>query len=360
MTRRIIAFLVCLLMAAPAVFAGAESAEAELPVVRISVEGYGDLYAELYPETAPKTVANFLALVDRGFYNGLTFHRIISGFMIQGGDPLGNGTGGSEETIPGEFSANGVENPLAHTRGVLSMARSSDMNSASSQFFIMHQDASHLDGNYAAFGQVLAGMNIVDAICRDTPVTDNNGTVLSADQPVMREVVRVPRAEAEEAVAREAENGHNGLYRDSVLGFSFPVPEGWTLQPSSGSGLLFTREGDDITAIQLVAQDLWRQFGAESRSVLEAQGATREAVNTSFLGESLQQAVTGPEGLTYTEAEYSGYLFYSGTAPESDPTFHVRIGAVAGRLLCMIGYTDAAAEAMDQMLNQLSLDSPEE
>ncbi len=159
--------------------------------IEIRVRDYGTIRAELYPDIAPITVENFLSLADSGFYNGLTFHRIISGFMIQGGDPKGNGTGGSGKTIKGEFSANGVENPLKHERGVLSMARSSDKNSASSQFFIMHADASHLDGQYAAFGRVTSGMEVVDAICKNTPVTDRNGTVARGDQPVIESISRV-------------------------------------------------------------------------------------------------------------------------------------------------------------------------
>ena len=145
--------------------------------VQIDVKDYGTIVAELYADTAPITVANFLSLVDSGFYDGLTFHRIISGFMIQGGDPNGNGTGGSSQRIKGEFSANGVQNDLKHTRGVLSMARSSAMDSASSQFFIMHADAPHLDGSYAAFGHVVEGMDVVDEIAsvatdfRDKPKT---------------------------------------------------------------------------------------------------------------------------------------------------------------------------------------------
>ena len=134
------------------------------------------------------TVENFLKLCDESFYDGLTFHRIISGFMIQGGDPLGNGTGGSEETIKGEFSANGVKNDLSHKRGVISMARSMDPNSASSQFFIVHKDSTFLDGNYAAFGEVTEGMDVVDAICENTPVTDSNGTVQKSDQPVIESI----------------------------------------------------------------------------------------------------------------------------------------------------------------------------
>lgn len=135
--------------------------------VLIDVANHGKILVQLCPDKAPITVENFKALVASGFYNGLTFHRVINGFMIQGGDPLGNGTGGSATTITGEFSANGIENDLSHVRGVLSMARSEDMNSASSQFFICQGSAeslSHLDGNYAAFGYVLDGMSVVDAI----------------------------------------------------------------------------------------------------------------------------------------------------------------------------------------------------
>lgn len=156
--------------------------------VEIKVKEYGVINAELDADTAPITVANFLNLASAGFYDGLTFHRIISGFMIQGGDPKGNGTGGSGETINGEFLANGVENNISHVRGVLSMARSNAMNSASSQFFIMHEDAYYLDGQYAGFGQVTEGMEVVDAICANTPVVDQNGTVLAADQPVIEYV----------------------------------------------------------------------------------------------------------------------------------------------------------------------------
>ena len=153
--------------------------------IEIEVRDYGTIKAELYGNFAPITVENYVKLAREGFYDGLTFHRIISGFMIQGGDPNGNGTGGSSQTIKGEFSANGVENPLKHTRGVLSMARSSLPDSASSQFFIMHQDAPHLDGQYASFGKVTEGMDIVDAICQNTPVTDGNGTVTRENQPVI-------------------------------------------------------------------------------------------------------------------------------------------------------------------------------
>ena len=133
-------------------------------MVIIEMENGGKIELELYPEAAPKTVENFLKLVGEGFYDGLTFHRVIPGFMIQGGDPLGNGMGGSENKIRGEFRSNGHKNPIKHERGVISMARSYDKNSASSQFFIMHADAPHLDGQYAAFGKVISGMDAVDEI----------------------------------------------------------------------------------------------------------------------------------------------------------------------------------------------------
>ncbi len=161
--------------------------------VAIDVAGHGTITAELYADAAPITVENFMHLVDEKFYDGLTFHRIIDGFMVQGGCPLGNGTGGADQDIKGEFAANGVDNPLKHVRGVISMARSALPDSASSQFFIMHQDAPHLDGNYAAFGKVLSGMEIVDALCANTPVQDGNGTVLKADQPVITSIRRIEK-----------------------------------------------------------------------------------------------------------------------------------------------------------------------
>ncbi len=148
------------------------------PIVTIEMEDGKKIVAELYPETAPETVNNFVSLVKKGFYDGLIFHRVISGFMIQGGDPLGDGTGGPGYCIRGEFLINGVNNELSHKRGVLSMARANHPNSAGSQFFIMHQDGTFLDGQYAAFGQVTEGMDAVDEIAavktgsNDRPKTD--------------------------------------------------------------------------------------------------------------------------------------------------------------------------------------------
>lgn len=154
----------------------------------IVVKNYGTIALELDADVAPITVENFANLVNEGFYNGLTFHRIISGFMIQGGDPLGNGIGGSSKTIKGEFASNGVKNSISHVRGTISMARSSMPNSASSQFFIVHQDSTFLDGQYAAFGTVTSGMEVVDKICADTAVEDDNGTVAKNNQPVIEKI----------------------------------------------------------------------------------------------------------------------------------------------------------------------------
>ena len=134
------------------------------PVVTFTMNNDKKIVAELYPLVAPQTVNNFISLVNKGFYNGLTFHRIIRGFMIQGGCPLGNGTGGPGYSVKGEFASNGIKNDLKHERGVLSMARAQNPDSAGSQFFIMHADAPHLDGNYAAFGKVIEGMDVVDEI----------------------------------------------------------------------------------------------------------------------------------------------------------------------------------------------------
>lgn len=157
----------------------------------IEVEGYGTIEVALNANVAPITVSNFCNLVSEGFYDGLTFHRIIEGFMIQGGDPNGDGTGGSEKNIKGEFSSNGVENNIPHVRGTISMARAQDPDSASSQFFIMQETSESLDGEYAAFGNVTSGIEVVDAICESVPVEDSNGTVAPENQPVISSITLV-------------------------------------------------------------------------------------------------------------------------------------------------------------------------
>ena len=157
--------------------------------VRINVEGFGTIEATLNANVAPVTVSNFCRLAEEGFYDGLTFHRVVPGFVIQGGDPAGDGTGGSDQTIVGEFEENGVSNDIPHVRGTLSMARSQDYDSASSQFFICQGDASSLDGSYAAFGTVTSGMDVVDAICESVSVADeSSGYVAPENQPVISSV----------------------------------------------------------------------------------------------------------------------------------------------------------------------------
>ncbi|AYE35809.1 peptidylprolyl isomerase [Clostridium septicum] len=155
-----------------------EGSTENLPIATIKIKDYGNIEAELYPDIAPNTVNNFISLANDGFYNNLTFHRIIEGFMIQGGDPEGTGVGGPGYSIKGEFKSNGFENNLKHEKGVLSMARTNDPNSAGSQFFIMTEDASHLDGQYAAFGKVISGIDVLEKVekvetdSNDKPKTD--------------------------------------------------------------------------------------------------------------------------------------------------------------------------------------------
>ena len=185
-----------LLCAIPLTMTSCKEEEVANYYADIEVENYGTITVKLYGQQAPITVNNFVNLAKSGFYDGLTFHRIIKGFMIQGGDPLGNGTGGSSEKIFGEFSENGyTENKLTHTRGVISMARNGfSYNSASSQFFIVHEDSPHLDGKYAAFGEVVSGMEIVDQICKDAKPTDDNGTIKKSEQP---KIVKITIRDAE-------------------------------------------------------------------------------------------------------------------------------------------------------------------
>ena len=189
--KRLISLILALLASLAAVFciSGCSKEEAEETtaasgetgetiMVQIEMDNGGIIKLELYPDIAPITVANFEKLVKEGFYDGLIFHRVIKNFMIQGGDPTGTGMGGAKETIKGEFASNGVKNSLSHTRGVISMARSQKKDSASSQFFICHADAKYLDGDYAAFGKVIEGMDVVDEIAgvrtnfNDKPLTD--------------------------------------------------------------------------------------------------------------------------------------------------------------------------------------------
>lgn len=189
--KKILALLLAILCLVPVLSSCGEDAIPERPVVEMKVKNFGTIRLELRHDQAPITVENFLSLTEKGFYDGLTFHRIVQNFMIQGGDPKGNGTGGSEKTIKGEFLKNGVNNTLTHTRGTLSMARSQAYDSASSQFFICNADSTFLDGNYAAFGYVTEGMEVVDAITEYARALGYTESVPKADQPIIESIRRI-------------------------------------------------------------------------------------------------------------------------------------------------------------------------
>ncbi len=183
--KKIFALMLTFVCLAALAACGTASSSGEPVTIEISIKDYGVITAELYPDKAPKTVENFVKLTNEGFYDGLTFHRIMEGFMMQGGDPEGTGMGGSDKTVKGEFASNGVANDLSHVRGTLSMARSQKPDSASSQFFICHADSTSLDGQYAAFGSVVSGIEVVDAVCEAANPYDDNGSIRKEEQPVI-------------------------------------------------------------------------------------------------------------------------------------------------------------------------------
>lgn len=194
--KRTVAFLIALIISVMFVGCGKKDKVGDIDISEakglhhavITVKDYGEIKLELDGDVAPITVQNFINLANEKFYDGLTFHRIINGFMIQGGDPEGTGMGGSDKNIKGEFALNGVENNISHKRGVISMARAKNPDSASSQFFIMHKDNTYLDGQYAAFGRVTEGIEVIDKIAETVSVEDGNGTVLKENQPVISSV----------------------------------------------------------------------------------------------------------------------------------------------------------------------------
>ena len=328
--------------------------------IRITVRDYGDIYAELYPDIAPITVENFLKLVNQGFYDGLTFHCIISGFMIQGGDPNGNGTGGSPDKIKGEFSQNGVNNPLLHDRGVLSMARSQDMNSASSQFFIMHSDSPHLDGSYAAFGSVLAGMWVVDKICQETPVQDRNGTVIRDDQPVIESIHVCEKEEASAAKAAEAEIGKGGTkFEDRLSPLSFTVPEGWHRTADIKGQVSFEKEQSDLRFV-IVRSNQWAPLPAAYKASYAGSGMTQDKMDTSAFTKQSLVGMVGGKADDYAEETHSGIIFYTAEQQTSLGLYTYFIGAKNGYvyLFAFTGGRDKGAFAeIGNIMDALTLDS---
>ena len=326
------------------------------PVVRISVRNVGDIYAELYPAAAPITVENFLSLVDRGFYDGLTFHRVITGFMIQGGDPAGNGTGGSDKNIKGEFATNGWDNPISHERGVLSMARATDPDSGSSQFFIMHADNTGLDGQYAAFGRVLAGMGVVDRIANFTYVTDNNGTVGAGHAPVIESIRRASRADAQAAIAAEGANGAaGGTFTDPATGLTFRLPGDWAMSWTRNGQADFTPEGAEAPVISLSTMDYWGYAaGVSAGETME--GHTRAETDTSFFTKEMMVSLVNREDPdSFTEETRGGVRLYRATLDtEQAAGAHYALGATNGVVFAFIADNEAG-DALNAMLDTLTV-----
>lgn len=289
---------------------------------------YGPVYLELDADAAPATVTNFVNLVNEGFYDGLTFHRIISDFMIQGGDPEGNGLGGSTYTVPGEFATNGFENPISHVRGTISMARAaSDNDSASSQFFIVHQDTTGLDGYYAAFGKVVSGMSVIDSICANVVVEDSDGTVLAENQPAINVIMMVSAEEVpeEEDVVIEIEEPDlpdpeaqiTILTADNIEGIT--LADSWVVDEDGGSYLITSTK--DLLSLALYTIDLAEgieyseddvlayssDVGADSFISLQI-NITRENLPNQLLVAEEHNGAIGMYLLAYDENTNSAYL----------------------------------------------------
>ena len=231
--------------------------------VVMEIENYGEIYMELDADSAPATVTNFINLTNEGFYDGLTFHRVIDEFMIQGGDPNGNSTGGSAYTVPGEFAANGYKNTISHVRGTISMARADDYNSASSQFFIVHQDSTDLDGYYAAFGRVVSGMEIVDEICFDVFVEDEIGTVSAENQPVISSVTMINKADVPVSdIVKEEVPLPEPVSNLDIFTVSNPedieVKERWAVNDDGTT--YFLKSDTDLLSLALYQIDLSQDF----------------------------------------------------------------------------------------------------
>ncbi len=262
--------------------------------VELNIRDYGTIVLELNADVAPITVTNFISLVESGFYDELTFHRVVNGFVMQGGDPEGTGMGGSANTIRGEFAENGVQNSISHVRGTISMARSSDYDSASSQFFIVQKDSTPLDGYYAAFGKVIAGMNLVDLICVSTPVEDDDGNVLAENQPHISLARVITKEEADAAVEADI------IRPNPVAALSFNLVnsiEGletlanWNIDENAE--LFLISSDTDLLSLSLYRVDL-------SEGLEEGSGTLLTSCSNIGKGDMISLSLVVPEGFPDT------------------------------------------------------------
>lgn len=243
-----------------------------LHFAQLEIADYGTIILALDADSAPATVTNFVNLVNEGFYDGLTFHRIIDGYLIQGGDPKGDGTGSSTYTIPGEFASNGYNNPISHVRGTISMARTKDYDSASAQFFIVQQDATALDGDYAAFGSVISGIEIVDAICANVPAEDEDGTVLAKNQPVISFITMLAQDYLEEMTPEEILPSPTGEINFSTVTSTEGLELEASLTINQDGPIYLISSTVDLLNISLYEVDLSSGLNLEESSLLTSCG----------------------------------------------------------------------------------------
>lgn len=275
----------------------------------INIADYDPVYLELYADAAPATVTNFVTLVKDGFYDGLTFHRIIDGFMMQGGDPNGDSTGGSTYEVPGEFALNGFSNPVSHVRGTVSMARTTEYDSASSQFFIVQEDSTSLDGAYAGFGKVVGGMDVVDDICFNAVVEDENGTVLAENQPVILSISMIEESEVVVDTVEKEEPEVELPAASAVLNLSkvntledIQVSDNWTLH-DNGSLYLFS-SSMDLLSLGLYESD----FASLSYNLEQPLAYSSDIGANEFLSIQITISEDGLTNLLLVAEEHNGAL----------------------------------------------------
>ena len=304
--------------------------------VYMYIYNYGPIYMVLDADAAPATVTNFVRLVDEGFYDGLTFHCIIDGFMAQGGDPKGNGTGGSAFNLPGEFALNGFENTISHVRGTISMARTDDdYDSASSQFFIVQEDSTDLDGSYAAFGTVVHGMDVIDDMCAEVPVKDTNGTVAKADQPYIYMAMTLSKETFEYLEKYDFNPPEEGEEDDTTFSITMDMSNAehgketvaqWILNEGAETYLISTNT--DIAKLSIYAYDLMTQSYDINTPLASHEGLKAgELVEVRILvPEGIPAQILMVEKTSGTKVPYlvmyDGFTGGARLAPLEDPTLN--------------------------------------